>query len=247
MTVVGSRNHTTYGKDVCVRLIEALAPYPVVIVSGLATGIDSIAHETALRVGLPTIAFPGSGLAPEAIYPRSNIDLAERIVAHGGCLLSEFEKTEYGKHWMFPRRNRLMAGIAQATLMIEAAEQSGTLITARLTSEYNRDLLVVPGPITSPLSYGPNFFLKLGATPITSPTDLIEALGFEVPKQTSNQTNHTPCTPEEQRILDVLIEPLTRDELAYKLSQSIITLNTQLTLMELKGLIKEAYGKLRRA
>lgn len=250
MTVVGSRNHTTYGKDICMRLIESLANYPIVIVSGLASGIDSIAHETALRVGLPTVAFPGSGLDPKVLFPRSNYNLAKEIVAKGGCLVSEFEPTQAGMFWMFPQRNRLMAGISRATLMIEAARDSGTLITARLTTEYNRDLLVVPGPITSPMSYGPNFFLKYGATPITEPDDLIRALGFEPETSslhtTSKRQRLNECTQEEKQVLELLIEPTERDELARKLSRPIYEVNMTLTLMELKGLIKEEYGQIRR-
>jgi DNA processing protein len=153
-------------------------------------------------------------------------------------------------YWMFPMRNRLMAGISRATLMIEAARDSGTLITARLTTEYNRDLLAVPGPITSPMSYGPNFFLKEGAVPITEPADLLRALGFKsemTAEQTATQKQTIQnCTAEEKQILELLIEPTERDELARKLSRPIYEVNMTLTLMELKGLIKEEYGQIRR-
>ncbi len=250
LTVVGSRNHTTYGKDMCIQLIEALAGYPVVIVSGLASGIDTIAHTTALKVGLKTIAFPGSGLDPRVLYPKANFNLAKQILHNGGCLLSEFEPLTQAAYWVFPQRNRLMAGISRATLLIEATQKSGTMITAKLTTEYNRDLLVLPGPINSENSKGTNFFLRYGATPITKTDDLLEALGFEV-ESTSGPTQQRldamlDCSPEEKKILETLIEPMERDELSRRVGKPIPEINMTLTIMELKGLIKEEYGEIRR-
>ncbi len=250
LTVVGSRNHTSYGRDMCIQLIEALAGYPVVIVSGLALGIDTIAHETALRVGLKAIAFPGSGLDEKSIYPPSSFNLSQKIIEHGGCLLSEFEPGMQGQPWLFPQRNRLMAGISKATLLIEATLKSGTMITAKLTTEYNRDLLVLPGPINSENSKGTNFFLRYGAVPITKPDDLLAALGFDV-EHTSGPTQQRldailDCTPAEKAILEVLIEPTERDELCRKLGKPIHEVNMTITIMELKGLIKEEYGEIRR-
>ncbi len=250
LTVVGSRNHTSYGKDMCIQLIEALAGYPVVIVSGLANGIDTIAHETALRIGLLAIGFPGSGLDPRAIYPSASFKLSQEIVAKGGCLVSEFEPLMRGQEWMFPQRNRLMAGISKATLLIEATIKSGTMITAKLTTEYNRDLLVLPGPINSENSKGTNFFLRYGAVPITKPDDLLAALGFDV-EHTSGPTQQRldailECTPGEKAVLEALIEPTERDELCRKLGKPIHEVNMTITIMELKGLIKEEYGEIRR-
>lgn len=250
VTVVGSRNHTSYGRDVCQMLIRSLANYPVVIVSGLASGIDRIAHETALEVGLPTIAFPGSGLDPSVLFPRSNLRLARQIVDAGGCLVSEFEPTARAMEWTFPQRNRLMAGISRATLIIEAAQKSGTLITAKLAGEYNRDLLVVPGPITSPTSEGSNMFLGIGATPITSIAKLLEALGFDSTTTTEYEEARrealSTCSPSELQLLTALAEPLERDDLALALEKPIHEINITITIMELKGLIKEEYGKIRR-
>jgi DNA processing protein len=143
-----------------------LAGYPIGIVSGLALGIDAFAHEAALRAGLYTLAVPGSGLGDQVLYPASNRRLADRIVDGGGGLLSELSPDTRAALWTFPQRNRLMAGMCAATLLIEAGEKSGTLITARMAVDYNRELLVVPGSIFSPTSRGCHQFLKLGATPV---------------------------------------------------------------------------------
>src|SRR3989344_8015045 len=178
LCVVGSRKYTTYGKDCCERIISGLKGYPIVIVSGLALGIDAIAHKRAVASGLKTVVFPGSGLSEDAMYPKTNAILAREIVARGGCLMSEFEPNFKATLWGFPMRNRLMAGISKAVLIIEAEEKSGTMITARLATEYNRALLVIPGSIFSPTSKGTNNLLRMGAAPIPSPDDVLEALGF---------------------------------------------------------------------
>src|SRR3989339_303602 len=188
LCIVGSRKFTSYGREACEKIIAGLKGYPIVIVSGLAMGIDAIAHKKALSVGLKALVFPGSGLSREAMYPKTNIKLAEEIFNSGGCFLSEFEPDFKATLWSFGRRNRLMAGISKAVLIIEAEERSGTLITARLKTEYNRELLVVPGSIFSPNSKGTNKLLRLGATPVTSSEDVREALGFEPKKDEDKQT-----------------------------------------------------------
>ncbi len=180
ITFVGSRNHTQYGKDACVAIIHGLKDYNVTIVSGLALGIDSIAHEAALAVGLPTLALPGSGLDENALYPRRHRVLALRILENGGALLSEFDASQKGMPWTFPQRNRLLAGISVMTVLIEAEEKSGTLITARLATDYNKTVGAVPGPIDSATSFGTNELLKLGAVPITSAQDIVHELNLEL-------------------------------------------------------------------
>ncbi|MES2224417.1 MAG: DNA-processing protein DprA [Patescibacteria group bacterium] len=180
ITFVGSRNHTHYGKEACESLIQGLKDYRVTIVSGLALGIDSVAHEAALAVGLPTLALPGSGLDEAALYPRRHAGLAVRILENGGALLSEFDAGQRGMPWTFPQRNRLLAGISVMTIIIEAEERSGTLITARLATDYNRTVGSVPGPINSATSFGTNELLKLGAVPITSAQDIVQELNLEL-------------------------------------------------------------------
>ena len=246
LCVVGPRKNTTYGREACEKIIAGLRGYPIVIVSGLAMGIDAIAHKKALSVGLKALVFPGSGLSPLAMYPKTNVRLAEEIIEKGGCLISEFEPDFKATLWGFPMRNRLMAGISKATLIIEAEERSGTIITARLTTEYNRDLLVVPGSIFSPTSVGTNRLLKAGATPITSGEDVLEALGFELPKDKEKQAKlFADLLPEEKRVVDLLREPTPRDDLIRVLKIPTPTANALLSVMEIKGLIKEEMGEIR--
>jgi len=248
LCVVGSRKFTSYGREACEKIIAGLKGYPIVIVSGLAMGIDAIAHKKALSVGLKVLVFPGSGLSTEAMYPKTNAKLAREIIEKGGCLISEFEPDFKATLWGFPMRNRLMAGISKAVLIIEAEERSGTLITARLTTEYNRDLLVVPGSIFSPNSKGVNKLLHQGATPVTCSEDVLEALGFELPKDEEKQAKlFLDLSPEEKKVVDLLREPVPRDDLICALKMPTPTANALISVMEIKGLIKEELGEIRLA
>ena len=247
LCIVGSRKYTTYGKDCCERIISGLKGYPIVIVSGLALGIDAIAHKRADGSGLKTVVFPGSGLSEDAMYPKTNAILAREIVARGGCLMSEFEPNFKATLWGFPMRNRLMAGISKAVLIIEAEEKSGTMITARLATEYNRDLLVIPGSIFSPTSKGTNKLLRMGAAPITSPDDVLEALGFKIDESTKQAALFDDALPEEKSVLKILSEPTLRDELIRTMKLSVAEANSLLSIMEIKGLIKEELGAIRAA
>jgi len=246
LCVVGSRKFTSYGKEACEKIIEGLKGYPIVIVSGLALGIDAIAHKKALAMGLKTLVFPGSGLSPSAMYPKTNVKLAEEVVQSGGCLISEFEPDFKATLWSFGKRNRLMAGISKAVLIIEAEEKSGTLITARLTTEYNRDLLVVPGSIFSSNSKGVNKLLRLGATPVMSAEDVLEELGFEDKNKAEKQKRlFADLSPEEKKVLEILREPMERNELIQRMKMPTPNANTLLSVMEIKGLIKEELGEIR--
>lgn len=242
LAVVGSRKYTPYGKEVCQKIISGLKNYPICIVSGLALGIDSIAHETALENNLPTIAVPGSGLDEDVLYPSSHLNLAERILTKGGCLISEYENNEKAATWTFPQRNRIMAGISKAVLVIEAEKQSGTMITARLATEYNRDVLAIPGSIFSKMSEGTNFLLKMGATPINNSEDVLEALGITSLEKKEN--NFSDCSKEEIEILKILNIPKSREEICETLNISAQKLAGILTILELKDLIKENAGKI---
>ncbi|HEY4513159.1 MAG TPA: DNA-processing protein DprA [Candidatus Paceibacterota bacterium] len=248
LCIVGSRKNTSYGREACEKIIAGLKGYPVVIVSGFAMGIDTIAHKKALETGLKTLVFPGSGLSAEAMYPKTNLKLMDEVVLSGGCLISEFEPDFKATYWSFPMRNRLMAGISKAVLIIEAEERSGTLITARLTTEYNRDLLVVPGSIFSPNSKGVNKLLKAGATPVTSSNDVLEALGFELPKDKEKQARlFSDLRPEEKIVVGLLSEPSARDDLIRAMKMPVPNANALLSIMEIKGLIKEEVGEIRLA
>jgi len=236
LTVVGSRDYTSYGKQVTTHLINGLRGAPLSIVSGLALGIDSIAHHAALDAGLHTLVVPGSGIDDSVLYPARHRALAREILERGGGLLSEFPPTFSATRWSFPKRNRIMAGIARGVLLVEATERSGTLITARLASDYDREICVVPGSIFSRASAGTHQFLRLGATPVTESSDILAALGVDVP------THAGPITPEslpheQAAILTALTEPTERDTLAHKTKLSATELNVVLMEMELAGLI----------
>lgn len=246
LSIVGSRKFTSYGREVCEKLIEGLKGYPICIVSGFAMGIDSIAHKKALEIGLRTVVFPGSGLSKEAIYPKTNIKLMDEILNKGGCFISEFEEDFKATGWSFPMRNRLMAGISKAVLIIEAEEKSGTMITARLATEYNKDVLVVPGSIFSPNSKGTNKLLKLGGAPITSSMDLLEALGFDTNDEKEKQQNlFDDLSTDEKKVISLLREPKERDILIKEMKMPVNEANALLSVMEIKDLIKEELGEIR--
>ncbi len=246
LTVVGSRQYTSYGKQVVDYLIDGLRGYPVGIVSGLALGIDALAHEAALRNDLYTLAVPGSGLNDDVLYPRTNRRLAMRILERGGGLLSEFPLETAAAPWTFPQRNRIMAGIAPATLMIEAGEKSGTLITARMCADYNRELLVVPGNIFSKSTAGPHQFLKLGAAPVTNAEDILQVLGIEVKsKSGAGSAPPSDLSPAETTILKLLIEPLDVDNITRQSGLDTQTVNTTLMLLEIKGLVAQDLNRYR--
>lgn len=247
LTVVGSRKYTSYGRDICEKLIKGLSGYPIVIVSGLAMGIDTIAHRAALDTGLTTISFPGSGLDNSVLHPKSNIKLAQEIVDAGGCLISEMRPDEKATLYSFPQRNRLMAGISKAILIIEAEEKSGTLITARMGLDYNRDILAVPGSVFSSNAKGTNNLIRQGATPITTSEELLEALGFVIEKnETNEKERYENCSEEEKKILDILREPIERDELIRQSKMDISKANALISIMEIKDLIKEEFGEIRK-
>jgi DNA processing protein len=246
LAIVGSRACTPYGRQVVKHLIAGLRGHPVLIVSGLAFGIDAEAHKAALEVGLTTVAVPGSGLDWNVMYPKSHLGLAREIIAAGGCLLSEEEPNTRAADWTFPKRNRIMVGLSHATLVVEAKERSGSLITARLATEYNRDLLVVPGSIFSAESKGTHQFLRLGATAVTSPADLLQALNIE--KKTGPQSLaelRTDLSDEEMRVFEIIASPCSRDDLLSALEMPITEANVLLSTMEIKGLIVEELGLVR--
>lgn len=246
LCVVGSRKYSEYARQAVEKLISGLRGYPIVIVSGLALGIDAIAHESALGAGLITIAVPGSGLDPKVLYPRSNFGLAKKIISAGGAMLSEFEMDFKATAWSFPQRNRIMAGLSDAVLVAEAELRSGTLITSKFATEYNRDVFSIPGSIFSKTSEGPHMLIRLGATPITSSVELLEALGFEITDNSQQTThNYSDCTAEERIVINFLDTPTLRDELIQKLGLPTSKANVLLSMMEVKGLIKESGGEIR--
>ncbi len=244
LAIVGSRAATSYGRDVVQKLVGGLKGYPISIVSGLALGIDAIAHEAALTNGIHTVSIPGSGIDDSVIYPARHHTLAKRILTSGGALLSEFEPTFRATPWSFPARNRIMAGMAHAVLVVEARQKSGTLITSRLATEYNRDVLAVPGSIFSPGSEGPAMLIRLGATPITNVRELLEALGFEPMESVAPMPT---LVGDEKLVYDALAEPRTRDELVRMLELHPAQASVVISLLELKGHIVDSGTTLHRA
>ena len=243
LAVVGSRAVSSYGRQVVHHLIEGLRGYPIVIVSGLAYGVDGEAHKAALKAGLTTVAVPGSGLDWNILYPRAHVGLAKEILKAGGALLSEEKPEQKATNYPFKKRNRIGAGLAGATLIVEAKEKSGSLITARLAADYNRDVLVVPGSIFSAESKGTHQFLRLGAIAITSPEDILQALG--ITKRDTTDTLRSDVSDDERRVLTAIAVPLSRDELISELDMEIQEANILLSMMEIKGLIVEELGTVR--
>ena len=244
LAVVGSRKYSEYGKAVCEKLIEGLRGYSITVVSGLALGIDSIGHRAALKAGLPTIAIPGSGLGDKVLYPTSHKRLAEEIVESGGCLLSEFKDDCPGYPSNFPQRNRIIAGMCDATLVVEAELKSGTLITSKYAIEYNRDVFTVPNSIFSKTSEGPHMLLRLGATPITQSSDIITALGLRPRDELIQVRDYKDCSTDERELIELLSEPLSRDEIIRRLEKPVYVTQTIIATMEIKGLIEEVMGEI---
>lgn len=245
LTFVGSRRYSEYGRLVTEKIIAELAGAPVLIVSGLALGIDEIAHRAALAAGLPAVAFPGSGLADEAIAPASNYRLAMDILAAGGALCSEFDPEQKAGRWTFPQRNRLMAGLSHGVIVIEAMEKSGTLITARLATEYNRDLFAVPGSIFRAQAAGPHRLIASGAYPVTSGEDVLKHYNLDrqtpslVPAHEASDLNDL-----ERAVLRALDEPRSKGWLVEHLGKDISAISVAISALEIKGYIAETYGQI---
>lgn len=251
LCIVGSRKHSRYAEKACRDIISGLNGYDICIVSGLALGIDTIVHKSALDAGLKTVAFPGSGLHPTVLYPYRNINLAKQIVNSGGALISEFELKQGSMIWTFPQRNRLMAGISELVIIVEAQHKSGTLITANLAVEYNREVGAVPGQIDSPLAYGPNRLIKDGAIPITCSDDILEIFGFKTQYQDNKQEKLEQnskfalkeeiiknLNAKEIEILEIIRnEPHTSEDLILKTGFYAREVNEVLSSLEIQELI----------
>lgn len=244
LCVVGSRKASGYGKEVCSKIINGLSGYPVVIVSGLALGIDAEAHREAIKARLKTVSIPGSGLNDSVIYPKSHLSLAKDILRSGGALFSEFEPDFKATSWSFPKRNRIMAGMSHGILVIEAEKRSGTLITARAGLEYNREVFAVPGSIFSSTSEGTNSLIKQGAYPVTSAKDIVEIFSLSKKPQTKKELEDSDLSEEEKALLADLKEPISKNELIALCSMETAKANTLISSLEIKGLIRESGGML---
>lgn len=240
VAVVGTRRASHYGKDAARAIATDLARAGVTIISGLAVGIDTVAHRAALEAGGRTLAVLGSSV--DIIYPWENSKLANDIVRHG-ALISEYALGTQPEASNFPPRNRIVSGLSRGVVVVEAGEQSGALITARFAAEHDRDVFAVPGSIFSQGSQGTNRLIRDGATPVLSAGDILEALNLRaVPQQVEAQMLF-PTDETEARLLEQLsAEPVHVDEVSRSTGLPIATVTGTLALMELKGLVHQAGG-----
>src|SRR6185437_14389888 len=238
LCVVGSRACSAYGRRMRAQLIAGLAKYPIVIVSGLALGMDAEAHKAALDVGLPTVAVLPSSLDERSMYPSANRPLAHRILARGGALISETPEPYKAAIHDFPKRNRIAAGMSKAALIIEAGEKSGTLITARLALDYNREVLGVPHELDKESGKGVNRLLREGATLVRNSDDILLALGFEPNPPAGGDPLQgvlpTDLTEGEFKIVTALNGSMVRDELIEEAALSAQEANVALSSLLLR-------------
>lgn len=237
LAVVGTRLPSAYGKRATAEIVGQLAAAGIGIISGLAYGIDAIAHEAALQAGGHTAAVLAGGL--DRIYPSAHSGLATSLIKNGGCLISEFPPGMPPHKTNFPRRNRLIAGLSLGTLVIEAREKSGSLITARHALNDNRDVMAVPGSIYSPESKGTNQLIYEGAHPISCLSDVLAVLRLDRLPLIESQKTLVSLSEEEKKILRCLgAEPRHINDITQATALDMQTINSRLTIMDLKGVVK---------
>jgi DNA processing protein len=245
--IVGTRNATEYGKEICHELILRLADHRVLIVSGLAYGIDSYAHRTAIEAGLPTVGVLGHGL--DRIYPYQNKGLAEKMICQGGLITDFISETRPDRE-NFPRRNRIIAGFCDAIVVVEAAKKGGALITADIANSYNRDVFAVPGKIGDIYSEGTNHLIKTNkAALIQSGEDILYMMGWETQRSITTVCQKKlfiEMTPEEEIIVNILNETGETgiDDLIFKSRLSISKCSAALLNLEFEGIVKSLPGKI---
>jgi DNA processing protein len=243
LSIVGTRKSTPYGKQVTLELSSELARKGLVLVSGLALGTDSFVHEATVEAGGITLAVLGSGVDRLSLYPRAHHGLAERIIATGGALLSEYPPGFLPTAYSFPARNRIIAGLTRATLVTEAPRESGALITARAALDYNREVLAVPHPITSPTGEGTNLLIQQGAHVILKAADVLEVLDIKDIEQTLKSPQPSTLSPDDTKILALLSkEPIHIDRITKDSGLPSTKVSSTLLLLEMKGYIKNTGG-----
>jgi DNA processing protein len=240
IAVVGTRRITSYGQQVAEEVAAFLARNRITVVSGLARGVDSVAHIAALRAGGRSIAVLGSGV--DNIYPVENRKLAEEMIQQG-AVVSDYPLGTPPEAYNFPPRNRIISGLSIAVVIVEAGHKSGALITANFAAEHGREVFAVPGKIHAPQSKGSNRLVRDGATPLLSPEDLLEALDLVM--VTEHQTARTvlPADATEAALYQILgHEPMHVDEIGLKVDIPIEKVSATLALMELKGMVRQVGG-----
>ncbi len=249
VAIVGTRNNNEYGKSVCEKLVEDLAEQNILIVSGLAFGIDSIAHKSALKNNLKTVAVLGHGL--DRIYPTQNKSLAKQMIEQGGLLTDFRSKTNPDKQ-NFPKRNRIVAGISDAIIIIETGIKGGSLITAELGNGYNKDVFAIPGRTNDTKSEGCNYLIKNNkACLITSADDLLENMSWKEQKKPSAKKQRElfiELTDDEKIIVNILQqqEQIHIDELYIKSGLSSSAVASALLTLEMQGVVNSLPGKIYR-
>jgi DNA processing protein len=237
LAVVGTRRASVYGKQVTEELVTDLAQSNITIISGLAKGIDTIAHRSALRAGGRSLAVFASGL--DIVYPGENASLARDIIKQG-CLLSEYPLGTKPRAENFPRRNRILSGLSMGVMVVEAGETSGAMITARMALEQNREVFAVPGSILSPVSRGTNRLIQEGAKLVRDYQDILEELNLTTVSRQIEMKEILPETDTEAALLRQLsAEPTHIDEVCRNSGLSAATVSGTLAMMELKGLVKQ--------
>ncbi len=276
LCVIGSRKNTSYGRDVVEYITREIANEKIIILSGLALGIDGIAHKEALKNNLSTVAIPGSGLDRNIIHPQTNSKLADEIVTSGGLLMSEYESQFKATIWSFPKRNRIEAALADAIIIVESEAKSGTQITARLALEYNKNIGIIPGSIFAPMSVGTINLWHEGATPIAKREHILDILNIKYedkqfengslfdPENDSGQNNNKSFNKNKQDmnnfveinlnnlndhekiIISLISEPTSKDIIIANSGLEFTEALVALIMLEGKGYIKEEYGEIRR-
>lgn len=247
LAVVGSRNSSAYAEKVIESILPPIISAGIEIVSGLAIGVDSLAHKLTLKYSGKTIAVLGSGLGKNFLYPSCNLKLAEAIIASGGLIISEFPPTTPPLSQNFPQRNRIISGLCQAVLIIEAAERSGSLITARYALEQNRDVLSIPGNIYSDHSAGTNNLIKEGAKSITNSDDILEIFNIQRNSMSKKNKKISPCyypkNDQEKKLISAINtlnekgEQVNTDELIKLTKLDTATINSTLSILEINGVV----------
>jgi DNA processing protein len=250
IAVIGTRSHTEYAKQVTDKLVKELASQHVLIVSGMAYGVDAIAHKAAVRNQLPTVGVLAHGL--DQLYPQEHSGLAKDMIKHNGGLLTEYRsKTKPDKH-NFPIRNRIVAGMSDATIVIETGIKGGSMITAELANGYNKDVFAIPGKVTDTKSAGCNYLIKNNkAMLLTDAQELIEVMGWEEKAKSKKEGKRQreifiELTKEEKVIIDILKEKETVhiDEINLKSGLSSSTVAAAILSLELQGVINTIPGKM---
>jgi DNA processing protein len=240
VAVVGTRRVTSYGRQVAEELGAYLARNGVTVVSGLARGVDAIAHSAALAAGGRTLAVLGCGV--DRIYPPEHRHLAEQVIAHG-CLLSDYAPGTPPDSANFPPRNRIISGLSMATVVVEAGQESGALITASFAAEQGREVFALPGSIYSAQSKGTNRLILEGARPLLNMQDVLEALNLTMIHQQQTARTILPADATEARLLSALsYEPVHMDEICVQSGLPIEKVSATLALMELKGMVRQMGG-----